>query len=65
MATNPSHEYDTVALPQIDPAGLKGEDSHRMNREDGQQKLLLIASPFSLKIVLLTYTGCQSVWMVR
>ena len=35
-ATSPLHQYKAVALPDKDPAGLKGEDTHRMNREDDQ-----------------------------
>ena len=36
-ATSPSHEYEAVTLPELDPPGLKGEDTHRMNREDGKK----------------------------
>ena len=33
VATSPSHQYKAVALPDLDPARLKGEDIYRMNRE--------------------------------
>ena len=32
-ATSPSQEYEAVALPELDPPGLKGEDTFRMNRK--------------------------------
>ena len=39
-ATSLSHKYEAVTLPDQDLAGLKGEDTHRMNREDGQKIVL-------------------------
>ena len=35
-ATSPSHEYEAFALPEY-PPGLKVEDTHRMNKEDGKK----------------------------
>ena len=34
VASSSSHKYKAVTLPDLDPAGLKGEDTHKMNRED-------------------------------
>ena len=31
------NEQEAITLPEQDPPRLKGEDTHRMNREDGQK----------------------------
>ena len=41
-ATSLSHEQEAVALPELDPSGLKREDTHRMNKEDGKKAKLSI-----------------------
>ena len=42
-ATSLSHKYEAVTLPDQDLAGLKGEDTHRMNREDGKKIVLFFS----------------------